>query len=348
MSRRWVKWVALVAALAVGVGLWGWRHALEAAPKSPANRATASSQPKRRPAKSAAADQASPSGEKGQADVELGKASAAAKAAKALPAGQSAAAKASGASQSEQAAATKDVATPALPKGQNHVAAADAYATPAQRVHDDLFAPLDAKRPKVVYLTFDDGPNLTMTPRVLKVLEKAKVHATFFVVGSQVTSRTAAVLRQTVTQGNAIGLHSFSHTYGFEERGSAAETTREVTRTLAAVRQVLGAGFATGAWRYPGGHMSWHTLAAPDRVLTKAGLAWIDWNDAVGDALGASGPHSVAGYLAYHQHALDAYGQHNTTVVLMHDAAGKELTLATLPKLIDWYKTHGYHFGVIG
>ncbi|WP_262316016.1 polysaccharide deacetylase family protein [Lacticaseibacillus parakribbianus] len=346
MSRRWVKWVALVAALAVGVGLWGWRHALEAAPKSPASRAAASGRTKHRPAKS----EASPSGDKGQADAEPGKASAAAKAATPKAAGKSAAAKAakaSGTSRSEQAAATKEAATPALPKGQNHVAAADAYATPAQKVHDDLFAPLDAKRPKVVYLTFDDGPNLTMTPRVLKVLEKAKVHATFFVVGSQVSSTTAPVLRQAVAQGNAIGLHSFSHTYGFEECGSAAETTSEVTRTLAAVRRVLGAGFATGAWRYPGGHMSWHTLAAPDAVLKRAGLAWIDWNDAVGDALGASGPHSVAGYLAYHQHALDAYGQHNTTVVLMHDAAGKELTLATLPKLIEWYKTHGYHFGVI-
>ncbi|WP_225047761.1 polysaccharide deacetylase family protein [Lacticaseibacillus kribbianus] len=351
MSRRWVKWAIPVAALGIGTGVWGGARVLLSAPQSAARHAGAGKVD--RPAKAG-------DGVKARDSV---KAPSTAKApgsgARSAPGRPAAAAESSSPSGKSSPAAKP--AAPASPKaatatggaaqlflgGRNHVPAAAAYATPAKAVHDGLFAPLDPKRPKVVYLTFDDGPNLTMTPRVLAVLRAAKVHATFFVVGSQVGAATAPVLRQTLAQGNAIGLHSFSHTYGFEKRGSAAATTREVTLTLAALRRALGPGFATHAWRYPGGHMSWSTLAAPDRALAQAGLSWIDWNDAVGDALGESGPHSVAGYLAYHRHALDAYGTHNTEVVLMHDAAGKALTLSTLPKLIADYKARVYRFGII-
>ena len=45
---------------------------------------------------------------------------------------------------------------------------------------------------KVVYLTFDDGPSETVTPKILDVLKAENVHATFFIVGNALDSSEAS------------------------------------------------------------------------------------------------------------------------------------------------------------
>ncbi|WP_125704957.1 polysaccharide deacetylase family protein [Lacticaseibacillus daqingensis] len=319
------KWVLGLIGLLAAVGLIGYGVA---AHNQQVARETASH---RRAVQAASARQA----------TSKRRAAAKAQAAKAQAAKQAAA--------KQQAAKQQAAAVTAqpLPQGTNHAATAAAYAHPAQAVHDTMFSRFDPAQPKVVYLTFDDGPNLTMTPKILAVLQAAKVPATFFVIGQQIGASTAPMLRAEYDAGHAIGLHSFTHTYGFEINGDAAATARELNQTLAAVRSVLGPGFATQAWRYPGGHMSWHHLQAPDAVIAQAGMSWIDWNAASGDALGASSPTTVPAMLAYHEQSIHAYGDHNSTVVLMHDAPDKTTTLAALPQIIAYYQQHGYQFGVI-
>ena len=63
---------------------------------------------------------------------------------------------------------------------------------------------------KVVALTFDDGPHPLHTPRVLDVLERHHVNATFFMMGRNV-ERYPAVAREVLTRGHEIGNHSYSH-----------------------------------------------------------------------------------------------------------------------------------------
>jgi peptidoglycan/xylan/chitin deacetylase (PgdA/CDA1 family) len=63
---------------------------------------------------------------------------------------------------------------------------------------------------KVVALTFDDGPHPLHTPRVLEVLERHHVKATFFMLGRNV-ERFPAVARQVLDRGHEIGNHSYSH-----------------------------------------------------------------------------------------------------------------------------------------
>jgi peptidoglycan/xylan/chitin deacetylase (PgdA/CDA1 family) len=61
-----------------------------------------------------------------------------------------------------------------------------------------------------VALTFDDGPSADGTPRLLRLLSRAKVKATFFLVGDQV-SRRPELAKEIVRQGHAVGLHGYEH-----------------------------------------------------------------------------------------------------------------------------------------
>lgn len=59
-------------------------------------------------------------------------------------------------------------------------------------------------------LTFDDGPNPLTTPRILDVLDRQQVRATFFVIGSRAVGQEA-LLRRMFYGGNEIGNHSWTH-----------------------------------------------------------------------------------------------------------------------------------------
>lgn len=64
--------------------------------------------------------------------------------------------------------------------------------------------------PRVLALTFDDGPDPIISPRILDALKTYHAHATFFVLGSCV-NRHPELLRRILAEGHAIGSHSYSH-----------------------------------------------------------------------------------------------------------------------------------------
>ncbi len=63
---------------------------------------------------------------------------------------------------------------------------------------------------KIVALTFDDGPHAEMTPRVLDVLRKYDVKATFFLVGNKV-KQYPNIVKRMVAEGHTIANHTYSH-----------------------------------------------------------------------------------------------------------------------------------------
>ncbi|MBM6414245.1 polysaccharide deacetylase family protein [Lacticaseibacillus paracasei] len=249
-------------------------------------------------------------------------------------------------------ASRKEAQSKAAQVGQNHIAEANQYAYPVAQVKQEMDAPYTSPiKEKVVFLTFDDGPNTVNSPKVLDILSQAGVHGTFFVVGKQVSLETAPVLKAEYDAGHAIGLHSMTHDYSLlypSRVGATAVIENEAKGAQAAVQQVLGSDFRSHIWRYPGGHFSWKGLAAADVALSRLGLDWIDWDAAVGDALSpAQEPKTEDAMLQYHLRSLNVYPASNVRVVLMHDALGKDLTVKTLPRIIQYYRDNGYKFGVL-
>ncbi len=66
-----------------------------------------------------------------------------------------------------------------------------------------------------VALTFDDGPDENTTPAILEILEKHKVKAAFFVIGSKI-EKNRRVLKLISDKGHLIGNHSWSHSSLFD------------------------------------------------------------------------------------------------------------------------------------
>lgn len=88
-----------------------------------------------------------------------------------------------------------------------------------------------------VALTFDDGPDRRFTPKVLDVLKKHHVKATFFVMGSRVKG-LPDVTKRMHQEGHVIGNHTFWHPKLYEE--SLERMWWEVTETENAIAEVTG------------------------------------------------------------------------------------------------------------
>ena len=71
------------------------------------------------------------------------------------------------------------------------------------------------QKDKSVYLTFDDGPNTTVTPQVLEILKRYHIKATFFCVGDN-AKKNPQVLARIREEGHDVGNHTMHHLRGFE------------------------------------------------------------------------------------------------------------------------------------
>ncbi len=71
-----------------------------------------------------------------------------------------------------------------------------------------------------VYLTFDDGPHPTITPRVLDILDRHRAKATFFCVGDNVRKHSETY-RQILNRGHATGNHTFNHLNGWKSNNKS-------------------------------------------------------------------------------------------------------------------------------
>jgi peptidoglycan/xylan/chitin deacetylase (PgdA/CDA1 family) len=65
-------------------------------------------------------------------------------------------------------------------------------------------------RPEKLAITFDDGPNPTITPKLLDLLAKHNAKATFFLVGKYVRE-SPGLVKEMVQQGHAVGNHTDTH-----------------------------------------------------------------------------------------------------------------------------------------
>ncbi len=108
-------------------------------------------------------------------------------------------------------------------------------------------------REKLVALTFDDGPSAASTAKILDLLAKYDVHATFFVCGQNVENHPALTIA-IMDGGHTLGNHSWSHNFGKYFAGASFK--EEVSRTQEIIRSAVGRAptLFRPPWlfRYPG------------------------------------------------------------------------------------------------
>jgi peptidoglycan-N-acetylglucosamine deacetylase len=97
-----------------------------------------------------------------------------------------------------------------------------------------LIAP---RKPGEIALTFDDGPNPAWTPRLLELLDRHAVKATFFLVGKY-ASKESVLTRFIANSGHTIGNHTWSHP---NLAWTAPRKVREELRnTSDTIEQIIG------------------------------------------------------------------------------------------------------------
>jgi len=130
---------------------------------------------------------------------------------------------------------------------------------------------------KVVYLTFDDGPNPTATPELLDALREKSASATFFVIDAYVHEGTAPILRRAFAEGHAVALHSGDRWLMLKSPDGLAD----VLETAAARVQRYGGARPCLLFRPHGGWRS-HSMIRGLRQSNYrlVGWSWMmwDWN----------------------------------------------------------------------
>lgn len=238
---------------------------------------------------------------------------------------------------------------PGLQAGTNHSTAAGKWTYPAATVRQWMDKPATApKGKKIAFITFDDGPDPRITPEELTNLEKAHVPATFFMITPQLQGVPKALLERSLRDGNGLDIHSYSHDYAYLYKGNAAQRAAHVTCdydwALAQARDVLGSGYVSSGFRYPGGHMSWTKLSQADAGLARRGAVPIDWNAMSGDA-DVQMPTTLPGYVAMVKKTIAESGNPRAVVILNHDV--KQKTAEAMPSILSYLKSQGYEFGII-
>lgn len=239
-----------------------------------------------------------------------------------------------------------------LVPGENHITTAAKYAYDTKWVRDVTTGKVSYEgNKKLVFLTFDDGPNTTITPQVLKTLKANGVRGTFFVVGRAINDKSSRYLKEALVDGNAIAMHSYTHDYHLlypERSANDSQVSKEADLLSAKLKSILGENFASHVWRYPGGHMSWDNIEGADSALASRKIIWIDWNCLSGDAEPkAVRPSTPEGMVRYIDRSLHQNEETRVAVVLMHDAMNKQHTVNALPSIINYFKERGYEFALL-
>lgn len=211
-----------------------------------------------------------------------------------------------------------------------------------QSLYPELYAPEAARgmvdEEKTVYLTFDDGPSV-QTPKILEILERYDVKATFFVVGRE-DEQSKEWMRDIVAAGHTLGMHSYSHDY--EKIYTSTEAFLEdYDRIFTLIKDTTGV--VPSICRFPGGSINGYdgpTYREIIAELVRRGFVYFDWNVATGDAAetGLVKPAKLE------ENALSRVSSLRRAVVLMHDSAAKSTTVEALPAIIEGYQDAGFTF----
>ena len=184
-----------------------------------------------------------------------------------------------------------------------------------------------------VYLTFNSVPG-DNTEKILDVLKKHNVKATFFVVGSD-DKDVSKVYQRIVNEGHTIGMHSYSNQYSLIY--SSTDAFKQDYLKLSDYIYEL-TGKRSAYYRFPGGSgngISNVNMAEFVYILNQENITYFDWNVTAGDASNAYTKQDIL------DNVLEGVSKYKTSVVLLHDGENKSTTVDALGSLIESLKNQG-------
>ncbi len=181
-----------------------------------------------------------------------------------------------------------------------------------------------------VSLTIDDGPDPTITPAVLDLLDEHRTRATFFCIAKH-AQQHPALCREIVRRGHSVQNHSHAHAHSFSVWGPKA-MARDIAQAQDHLSQITGE--KPRFFRAPAG------LRNPflDPVLHRQGLQLVSWTRRGFDTV-KSDPALVLARITRGLAAGDILLLHDSNSA--HTAQGKPVILEVLPTLLRRFQQNG-------
>jgi len=181
---------------------------------------------------------------------------------------------------------------------------------------------------KDVYLTFDDGPIPEVTPKVLEILDRYQVKATFFMVGENI-DKHPEVFQQVVAAGHSIGNHTYNHLKGWKTPFD--DYMSNVAQCNKAIFTHHPSIYIPTLFRPPYGKATLRQR----RALHQEGYKLIYWDILTRDYDATRTPEAMLAQI-----------QRETrpgSIINFHDSLkSNERTLAVLPQAIEWLQAQGF------
>jgi len=188
----------------------------------------------------------------------------------------------------------------------------------------------------VVSITFDDGPNPDATPRILDVLAREQLSATFFVLGRH-AERWPHLVERMAAEGHQLANHGYWHRK-LHRRGPAY-IRDDLERGTAAICRASG---LTSLRHFRAPHGFRNPWVTP--IAHGLGQRTVGWSLGVWDSA-RPGADEIA------RRALE--GLHAGSILLLHDGDGYDAegdrlqTADALPMIIDGLRARGLRFATL-
>ncbi len=209
-------------------------------------------------------------------------------------------------------------------------------------VYPDLYcekSDIKTNDTKTAYITFDDGPSSTTT-KILDILKKRDIKATFFVVTGDYNAPNLDLLKQINDEGHALGIHSHSHIYK-EIYDSKESFLKEINDSFNIIYEKTSV--KPTVIRFPGGSINKFNSYIYEDITSEVlnrNFRYYDWNVSFEDAKNDATVDEI------YQNVLDGIEKNNENdlVILAHDRANNNNMLEALEKVIDVLESYDYSF----
>ena len=188
--------------------------------------------------------------------------------------------------------------------------------------------------PKVVFLTFDDGPS-SNTERLLDILAAHNVKATFFVTNNGGSYED--LIEREFKDGHTVAVHTLTHDFN-----SVYASDDAYWADFDAMNDIIESytGIRARIFRFPGGSSNTISSFNPGimtRLAAEAaekGYDYFDWNVDSNDAGGTTTSEGV------YENIISGIQYNDVSVVLCHDT--HDYTVNAMDDVLTWCEENGY------